>query len=63
MDQPAVAHALHELSESDWFDYVPPFRGRAIRMLKRDVPFAELEIDFAALEKRKPAEYDKLNGR
>ena len=61
MDQPAVAHALYELSESDWFTYVPPFRGRAIRMLKRDVPFEELEIDFAALEKRKAAEYDKLN--
>src|SRR5208283_666943 len=61
MDQPAVAHALYELSESDWFTYVPPFRGRAIRMLKRDVPFEELEIDFEALEKRKAAEYDKLN--
>ncbi|MGA2257671.1 MAG: RecQ family ATP-dependent DNA helicase [Thermoguttaceae bacterium] len=61
MDQPAVAHALYELSESDWFTYVPPFRGRAIRMLKRDMAFEELEIDFAALEKRKAAEYDKLN--
>ena len=61
MDQPAVAHALYELGESDWFTYVPPFRGRAIRMLKRDVPFEDLEIDFEALEKRKAAEYDKLN--
>ncbi len=61
MDQSAVAHALYELSESDWFTYVPPFRGRAIRMLKRDVPFEELGIDFDALEKRKAAEYDKLN--
>ena len=51
----------YELGESDWFTYVPPFRGRAIRMLKRDVPFEELEIDFEALEKRKAAEYDKLN--
>lgn len=61
MDQPAVAHALYELNESEWFTYVPPFCGRAIRMLKREVPFEELEIDFAALEKRKAAEYDKLN--
>jgi ATP-dependent DNA helicase RecQ len=30
-------------------------------MLKRDVPFEELEIDFEALEVRKAAEYDKLN--
>ena len=36
-------------------------RGRAIRMLQRDVPFGNLEIDFEALEKRKVAEYDKLN--
>ena len=61
MDQPAVAHALYELNESAWFTYVPPFRGRAIRMLKRDVPFEQLEIDTDALEKRKEAEYDKLN--
>ncbi len=40
---------------------MPPFRGRAIRMLKRDVPFEQLEIDTEALEKRKAAEYDKLN--
>jgi ATP-dependent DNA helicase RecQ len=61
MEQPAIAHALHELNESSWFTYVPPFRGRAIRLLKRDVPFEELEIDIEALEKRKAAEYDKLN--
>jgi ATP-dependent DNA helicase RecQ len=61
MEQPALAHALHELSETSWFTYVPPFRGRAIRMLKRDVPFEELDIDIDALDKRKAAEYDKLN--
>ena len=43
------------------FTYVPPFRGRAIRMIRRDVPFDELEIDFAELEGRKAAEYEKLN--
>ncbi len=61
IEQPAVAHALYELNETNWFTYVPPFRGRAIRMLKRDVPFDQLEIDIDALEKRKAAEYDKLN--
>jgi ATP-dependent DNA helicase RecQ len=61
MEQPAIAHALHELSETKWFTYVPPFRGRAIRMLKRDVSFEDLGIDIDALEKRKAAEYDKLN--
>jgi ATP-dependent DNA helicase RecQ len=61
LEQPAIAHALHELSETKWFTYVPPFRGRAIRMLRRDVPFDELGIDVEALKKRKDAEYDKLN--
>ena len=61
MEQPAIAHALYELNETNWFTYVPPFRGRAIRMLKRDVPFDQLEIDIDALAKRKAAEYDKLN--
>ncbi len=61
MEQPAVAHALYELNEKNWFTYVPPFRGRAIRMMKRDVPFEQLEIDTDALQKRKEAEYDKLN--
>ena len=61
MDQTAVAHDLHELSELKAFTYVPPFRGRAIRMIRRDVPFDQLEIDFAALEQRKEAEIEKLN--
>ena len=54
-------HALRELNELEAFTYVPPFRGRAIRMIRRDVPFDELDIDFAALEARKAAEYEKLN--
>ncbi len=40
---------------------MPPFRGRAIRMIHRDLPFDQLEIDFAALERRKALEYEKLN--
>jgi ATP-dependent DNA helicase RecQ len=43
------------------FDYVPPFRGRAIHMLDTSTPFAKLDLDFELLEKRKAAEYDKLN--
>ena len=27
----------------DAFTYIPPFRGRAIRMIRRDLPFKELE--------------------
>ena len=61
MDQTSIAHALRELNELEAFTYVPPFRGRAIRMIRRDLPFEELEIDFEALERRKAAEYEKLN--
>ena len=61
MDQPALARALRELRELKAFDYIPPFRGRAIRMLQRDTPFAKLDLDFKTLEERKAAEYDKLN--
>ncbi len=60
LDQTSIAHALRELSNLLPFTYIPPFRGRAIRMLRPDVPFDELTIDFDALEQRKVAEYDKL---
>lgn len=61
MDRDAMNRNLRELSKLKAVDYVPPFRGRAIHFLKRDVPFSELDIDFAALAKRKEAEYERLN--
>ena len=60
LDQASIAHALHELNKLEVFTYVPPFRGRAIRMIRRDLPFDELEIDFEAQQRRKDAEYEKL---
>ncbi|MBN2024600.1 MAG: RecQ family ATP-dependent DNA helicase [Pirellulales bacterium] len=59
-DPAALGQTLRQLNELDVFTYVPPFRGRAIRMIRRDVAPEELDIDFAALESRKAAEYDKL---
>jgi ATP-dependent DNA helicase RecQ len=59
-DQTSIAHALRELNKLEAFTYVPPFRGRAIRMIRRDLSFEELEIDFEAIERRKAAEYEKL---
>ncbi len=61
MEPPALARTLRELRELKSFDYVPPFRGRAIHMLDTSTPFAKLDLDFELLEKRKAAEYDKLN--
>jgi len=61
LDHASVTHALRELNKLEAFTYVPPFRGRAIRMIRRDRPFDELDIDFETLERRKSSEYDKLN--
>jgi ATP-dependent DNA helicase RecQ len=61
LDQASITHALRELNKLEAFTYVPPFRGRAIRMIHRDAPFEELEIDFDALERRKAQEYEKLD--
>lgn len=61
VDQTSLAHALRELNNLKAFTYVPPFRGRAIRMIQRDVPFDSLEIDFDAIERLKAAEVEKLN--
>ena len=51
---------MRELQKLSVFHYVPPFRGRAIHFLRRDVPFEQLTIDFAELERRKAAELQKL---
>ena len=56
----AVSAALRNLSELEAFTYIPPFRGRAIRMVRRDQSFRQLDIDFEALERRKQSEYAKL---
>jgi ATP-dependent DNA helicase RecQ len=61
MDRTTIAHYLRQLNELESFTYVPPFRGRAIRMIRRDLPFEKLDIDFEALEKRKQAELEKLD--
>ncbi|MCC6510597.1 MAG: RecQ family ATP-dependent DNA helicase, partial [Pirellulaceae bacterium] len=62
MDRDNMNRNLRELAAKlPPVDYVPPFRGRATHFLKRDVPFKDLEIDFAALAKRKEAEYERLN--
>jgi ATP-dependent DNA helicase RecQ len=56
----SVALALRNLNTLEEFTYVPPFRGRAIRMVHRDLSFNELDIDFQALQRRKEDEREKL---
>lgn len=62
LEREQLSRALRELcSKLSEVDYVPPFRGRAVHFVRRDVPFDQLEIDFDGLAKRKQAEYDRLN--
>jgi len=55
-----VAKHIRDLTKLEPISYVPPFRGKAIHMRCRDKRFAELDIDFGELERRKKAEMDKL---
>jgi ATP-dependent DNA helicase RecQ len=61
LDRDALQQTLRDLNKLDAVDYVPPFRGRAIHFQKRGIPFEALEIDFATLEERKKADYEKLD--
>ncbi len=58
---PTLTRTLRELTKLEAFDYVPPFRGRAIHIKRRDLPFQKLDLDFAALLTRKAADYAKLD--
>jgi len=60
MDRVKVTTQLRELTKLRAFDYVPPFRGRAVHITRRDLKFNELQIDFDELDRRKAAEYEKL---
>jgi ATP-dependent DNA helicase RecQ len=60
MDSTDLSKHLRELTELAAFEYVPPFRGRAIVVRRRDVPFDDVVIDFETLELQKKAEYDRL---
>ena len=59
MEWSAVQRSLRAMNKMDCFDYVPPFRGRAVHVLKR-IPFNELNIDFSELDKRKQEEIKRL---
>lgn len=56
-----IAKSLRQLTELKEIDYVPPFRGRAIHVKDRTIPFERLEIDFAALARRRELEFERLN--
>jgi ATP-dependent DNA helicase RecQ len=60
MDRVKITTQLRELTKLRAFDYIPPFRGRGVHITRRDLPFDQLNIDFDELDRRKAAEYEKL---
>jgi ATP-dependent DNA helicase RecQ len=61
LDRAAFGRAIRNLTEDLPIDYVPPFRGNAVRVLDRERRPRDLTIDFKRLEQRKRQEYDKLD--
>jgi ATP-dependent DNA helicase RecQ len=61
MDRDGLNRHLRELCKLESFEYVPPFRGRAIHFRRRDVAFDDLKIDHETLAARKKADYEKLD--
>ena len=61
MDIAKFTRTLREVTKLDSVDYVPPFRGRAVRMIRRDQEFEQLDIDFAEIEARRKMNFGKLD--
>jgi ATP-dependent DNA helicase RecQ len=61
LDRVALTRAIKNLAQDLPIDYVPPFRGNAVRVNDRSKRSRDLVIDFQALDKRKQREFDKLD--
>ncbi len=61
VDRDSFNRAVRELQKLSAFDYVAPFRGRAVHVIDRNQPFAKLDIDFVEFEQRRRAEFEKLD--
>jgi ATP-dependent DNA helicase RecQ len=60
LDRPSLTRALKNLAGELPIDYVPPFRGNAVRVNDRSRRPRDLVINFKELASRKQREYDKL---
>jgi len=60
LSKEAFRRVIVDLEERDEGTYIPPFRGRGVRLLSRMAP-SELPIDFPKLHLRKAYELEKLN--
>ena len=55
-----VRRALGELHRDEAIDYIPPFRGRGVRVLKRDLPDLADAVDFESIDNLREHEMQKL---
>ena len=60
LERPALLRGLRLLSEDGLITYIPPTRGRDLKILRPQADFRELKIDFELLEKRKQSDLKKL---
>lgn len=61
MDREQMSRHLRELCKLEDFEYVPPFRGRAIHFRRKNIHFDDLKIDHATLDARRKADFEKLD--
>lgn len=60
MNIDSVNRAIRQMNEASFFDFIPPFRGRALHVTDRSKRFGEWSIDFEEMKLRKELEYKKL---
>jgi len=60
LERPALLRGLRLLSEDGLITYIPPTRGRDLKIVRPQATFEELKIDFELLEKRKQNDLEKL---
>ncbi len=60
LSKESFRRVMDDLDERDEGAYIPPFRGRGVRLLSRMAP-SDLPIDFEKLHLRKAYELEKLN--
>jgi len=60
LSRESFRRVMDDLEEKKEATYIPPFRGRGVRLLSRE-PSSELKIDFQKLTLRKAHELEKLD--
>lgn len=57
----SLRRGLSQLAEEGIVRYIPPFRGRAIRLPEKMRPAAELGVDFESLRRRRERDEERLS--